>query len=254
MMKEERKKAREERYFKTPVFERFEVGLFLSLIGGFLDAYTFVARGGVFANAQTGNIILFALNLCQGNFFSALKYVVPIAFFVVGVIISEFILSRQIKKGAKLANYAALLCIEAAVLVGVAFIPFGNDWDMLANATVSFVASVEYSTFRKMENVPFATSFCTGNLRTATQYFYRGCAEKDVEKLFVGFKLAANIVCFAGGVAAGYFVTRAFSFSPLAAGGLLLLLCGYLAAAKSIKYKKLAKKQASEAEKSQTEA
>lgn len=109
MMKEERKKAREERYFKTPVFERFEVGLFLSLIGGFLDAYTFVARGGVFANAQTGNIILFALNLCQGNFFSALKYVVPIAFFVVGVIISEFILSRQIKKGAKLANYAALL-------------------------------------------------------------------------------------------------------------------------------------------------
>lgn len=43
MMKEERKKAREERYFKTPVFERFEVGLFLSLIGGFLDAYTFVA-------------------------------------------------------------------------------------------------------------------------------------------------------------------------------------------------------------------
>ena len=49
MMKEERKKAREERYFKTPVFERFEVGLFLSLIGGFLDAYTFVARGGVFA-------------------------------------------------------------------------------------------------------------------------------------------------------------------------------------------------------------
>lgn len=123
---------------------------------------------------------------------------VPIAFFVVGVIISEFILSRQIKKGAKLANYAALLCIEAAVLVGVAFIPFGNDWDMLANATVSFVASVQYSTFRKMENVPFATSFCTGNLRTATQYFYRGCAEKDVEKLFVGFKLAANIVCFAG--------------------------------------------------------
>lgn len=254
MMKEERKKAREERYFKTPVFERFEVGLFLSLIGGFLDAYTFVARGGVFANAQTGNIILFALNLCQGNFFSALKYVVPIAFFVVGVIISEFILSRQIKKGAKLANYAALLCIEAAVLVGVAFIPFGNDWDMLGERhrflrRFGAVFHVPQDGKRAIRHFVLH-----GNLRTATQYFYRGCAEKDVEKLFVGFKLAANIVCFAGGVAAGYFVTRAFSFSPLAAGGLLLLLCGYLAAAKSIKYKKLAKKQASEAEKSQTEA
>jgi hypothetical protein len=33
-------------------------GLLLACAGGFLDAYTFVGRGGVFANAQTGNIVL----------------------------------------------------------------------------------------------------------------------------------------------------------------------------------------------------
>jgi uncharacterized protein DUF1275 len=33
-------------------------GLLLAGAGGFLDAYTFVGRGGVFANAQTGNIVL----------------------------------------------------------------------------------------------------------------------------------------------------------------------------------------------------
>jgi len=32
------------------------VALLLTLTGGFLDAYTFMLRGGTFANAQTGNI------------------------------------------------------------------------------------------------------------------------------------------------------------------------------------------------------
>ena len=35
--------------------------LLITLACGFLDAYTYLARGHVFANAQTGNVILFAL-------------------------------------------------------------------------------------------------------------------------------------------------------------------------------------------------
>ena len=36
--------------------ESFPIGVLLALTGGFLDAYTYVSRGGVFANAQTGSI------------------------------------------------------------------------------------------------------------------------------------------------------------------------------------------------------
>ena len=57
------------RFSKIPVFggaasvsnitpthsaESFRVAALLSVTGGFLDAYTYVARDGVFANAQTG--------------------------------------------------------------------------------------------------------------------------------------------------------------------------------------------------------
>jgi hypothetical protein len=38
--------------------EDLPTGVLLAGVGGFLDAYTFVGRGGVFANAQTGNIVL----------------------------------------------------------------------------------------------------------------------------------------------------------------------------------------------------
>ena len=40
------------------VSESIELGVILALAGGFMDVYSYVARDGVFANAQTGNILL----------------------------------------------------------------------------------------------------------------------------------------------------------------------------------------------------
>ena len=42
--------------------ETILIGTLLALAGGFLDAYTYICRGGVFANAQTGNIVLFSIS------------------------------------------------------------------------------------------------------------------------------------------------------------------------------------------------
>lgn len=240
MNKTERKAARRKKFLTTPVFERFEIGVFLCIAGGFLDAYTYIVRDGVFANAQTGNIILLAIGLCEGRFFDALKYVVPIAFFAAGVVISEFIVSRQRKNGAKLGNYVTLVFLEAAVLVASSFVPTHAEWNLLANAMVSFVASVQYATFRKIENMPAATSFCTGNLRSATQYLYGAVAEKNREKLFMSLKFWAMIACFALGVAAGYFVSSALGTHAVLCCSAFLVAVGiYLIAAKAIKMKKL---------------
>ena len=38
--------------------ESFLTAAFLSISGGLQDAYTYMCRGKVFANAQTGNIVL----------------------------------------------------------------------------------------------------------------------------------------------------------------------------------------------------
>lgn len=65
---------------RNKIYEWLEVGLCLCFIGGFLDAYTYVSRGGVFANAQTGNIILLILGLAAGEGGAALRYLVPIMF------------------------------------------------------------------------------------------------------------------------------------------------------------------------------
>ena len=48
--------------------DAFRTTVFLTLSGGFQDAYTYMGRGKVFANAQTGNIVLMATNFCEGDF------------------------------------------------------------------------------------------------------------------------------------------------------------------------------------------
>ena len=52
----------------TKTSESVRLGVLLAIVGGFLDGYTFICRGGVFANAQTGNIVLFGVEITKGNF------------------------------------------------------------------------------------------------------------------------------------------------------------------------------------------
>ena len=43
--------------------DTFRLAMVLCMVGGFMDTYTFVTRGKVLANAQTGNIVFFAIYL-----------------------------------------------------------------------------------------------------------------------------------------------------------------------------------------------
>ena len=47
--------------------EAFRTVMFLSASGGLQDAYTYIGRGKVFANAQTGNIVLMSQAAFDGE-------------------------------------------------------------------------------------------------------------------------------------------------------------------------------------------
>ena len=66
---------------KGQMSESLVLGLLLALAGGFFDAYTYLCRGGVFANAETGNIVLLGAHLAEGDWEKALRYLLPIVAF-----------------------------------------------------------------------------------------------------------------------------------------------------------------------------
>jgi uncharacterized membrane protein YoaK (UPF0700 family) len=54
----------------------------LTLANGFLDAHTYLARGGVFANVHTANVIFGAIDTSERKFVLALAHVWPLLAFI----------------------------------------------------------------------------------------------------------------------------------------------------------------------------
>mgnify|MGYP000861429102 FL=1 len=66
--------VRESLSFQRQVSETMRLGILLALSGGLMDAYSYLFRGEVFANAQTGNILLCSVALSQGEWGVAVQY------------------------------------------------------------------------------------------------------------------------------------------------------------------------------------
>ena len=63
----------------------------LAFVGGFLDAYTYITRDAVFATAQTGNMVLFAVRAASTEYNGAILNIPPFLAFVAGVFVAEYI-------------------------------------------------------------------------------------------------------------------------------------------------------------------
>lgn len=213
--------------------ETFTVGAILAIAGGYLDAYTYIARGQVFANAQTGNIMLLAINFASGEVLKALSYFPPVIAFVIGIVISEYI-KRKMDSG-RLHWRQYILLLELAVIILVTFLPQGTiegiRYNTIANVLISFVASLQVQSFRKVRGIVCATTMCTGNLRSGTEALSRFAAQKDREELHKAGKFFAIVLFFiigaaAGTIAANLFMEKSVIFCgvPLSAAILIMFI------------------------------
>ena len=73
---------------KTEREHSLYVFLSFALVGGFLEAYTFLLHGGVFCNAQTGNLVLLFLNLVNGEWAGASHYLYSLLAYIAGILVS----------------------------------------------------------------------------------------------------------------------------------------------------------------------
>ena len=181
--------------------ESFTAAALLAAAGGLLDAYTYLCRGGVFANAQTGNMVLLAIRTAEGRWQEAAGYLVPILAFAVGVWAAEWVKQRWRSQGACHWRHAVLL-VEMAVLAAAACVPAGR-WDGAVTVSVSFVCALQVEAFRKVWGRAFASTMCTGNLRSGTEALFHGVAEGSEKSLGTAGCYFAVIACFIAGAALG---------------------------------------------------
>ena len=181
--------------------ESFLVAALLAISGGVLDAYTYVCRGGVFANAQTGNLVLLAVRLSEQRLGEALRYLAPVAAFSLGVVLAELIRER-LPSSQRFHWRHLVLLLEVAVLAAAAALPLGEG-DQPVNVMVSFVCAMQVEAFRKVRGQPFASTMCTGNLRSGTDLLYRGVRTGDRKLVGRALRYFGVIGCFMAGAALG---------------------------------------------------
>ena len=166
-----------------------------AVVGGFLEVFTFLLHGGVFCNAQTGNVVMLVLHLVHGEGAAGLRYLfLPVA--------------------------VAVMEIVAFVLL--ALLPVGeSDWYIYA--TVSFLCAVQYNTFTKLHGNAMATTFCTNNIRQIFLHLVRGVRERDGAEYRKSGAYLFIVLCFAAGAAVGVFAAEGLGrFSPLVCAACLL--------------------------------
>lgn len=180
--------------------EAVSTGIFLTLSGGFQDAYTYYCRGNVFANAQTGNIVLMGSHLAAGEWSLAVRYLGPVAAFAGGVYVAEHI-KRLHKQNERIHWRQIIVAIEMVLLFLVGFMP--QSMNMAANIMVSFVCALQVNAFRKIKGSPYATTMCIGNLRSATEHLYHYRHTKKTEHRDKFLRYYGVIAVFAAGAILG---------------------------------------------------
>lgn len=206
------------------ISESFLLGAVLACVGGFLDAYTYICRGGVFANAQTGNIVFLGIRLAQGRPRACLKYLIPILAFVAGVVIAELV-RHHFRDNTRLHWRQVIIAFEIVILAVVCFIPQRETCNLAANVLISFVCSLQVQGFRKMNGRTFSTTMCTGDLRSAAEFFCTAALHRCPEDLAYGLQYLGVILFFVLGAALGAVLTAAWGTHSM------LVVCLGLAAA-----------------------
>lgn len=184
-----------------PAHETFKIAGILAFVGGFLDAYTYILRGHVFANAQTGNMVLAAMGLAEGDLREAFIPVVPILAFMLGVFVTEVIKKHCRAREFNMWEHLVIL-VEIGLLIMVGFIPESVP-DAFANVTVSFICSIQVCSFKKVRGLSYASTMCTGNLRSGTESLFRGIAEKNRKQMKTAWHYFGIIALFITGAFLG---------------------------------------------------
>jgi len=178
----------------------------LALAGGFLDGFTYVGHGQVFANSMTGNVVLLGVHLVSGAWQHAFRHIPPILAFLAGIWASQAILQSKLRG---VNAYLTVLLLEIAILSALSFLPAAfPDW--LFTLNIALAASVQVQTFRDVNGHSYNSTFTTGNLRTLSEAAFSWIFEghspkaKDVLRDF-------SVICAAfllGAMAGGYAVSR----------------------------------------------
>jgi uncharacterized membrane protein YoaK (UPF0700 family) len=195
----------------------------LTLSGGLQDAYSYFMRDRVFANAQTGNIVLMSHALFSRDLSGCLRYLLPVLAFALGVMAANFI--RSSHPGQSGMHWRqTVLAAEILLLAAVGFMP--SEWNWLANALTSFSCAMQVQSFRSVDGSSYASTMCIGNLRSGMDHLSVAIRDRDWNQFQAAGRYGMIILLFAFSAGGGSLLTQYMGMKTIwVSCGLLMAGC-----------------------------
>lgn len=176
----------------------------LMMVAGFWGSFTYLLRGNVFCNAQTGNVVLLGMAIGSGEVNQVIYYLIPISAYLAGAIISE-ILPNPVKNNLKIRWDTLLIGIEALVVIALGFVPESAPVQ-ISQIAINFIASMQFTTFRQAQGTPMATTFATNHIRQIGIAIAKEIRHRNQEDKSHRIKLKKHVLmllCFLTGAVVG---------------------------------------------------
>ncbi len=175
----------------------------ITIAGGALDAWVYLAHGHVFATAQTGNVALMMITLAKGDLPQAETHLTSLLAFGAGLFVSRQIgsLLKRMRRNSRDIR----LGLECALLTALGFAASRLP-DHAVIACVGFIAGLQITSLSHIGAWSFNTGMTTGNLRGAISAWSMALtgAEEEWPHALV---MTALCAAFGAGALAGAWLT-----------------------------------------------
>lgn len=138
---------------------------------GAIDAYTYIAHDAVFASAQTGNMIVFAVKLFDGGISRAWVNIPVWLGFALGCLMAQSMLTALNERPTMRERYSRLMLLVVAILLVVAV---GQNWfnPYVLIVILGWLSGYELTTFRQVKGSAINNGIMTGNTKNLMTALY----------------------------------------------------------------------------------
>lgn len=181
-------------------------GSVLMVATGFVDAYTFLQHGHVFAQAMTGNLVLIALGTFDPTIVAFWRPLVSYLAFVVGVVAVWGWSRGQAPRRRVPGPQLAALGLQVVVLVVVGILSAGAPSVVIA-AAIAFASGTQIAAFRDVGRASFTTTVMTTNSMKTVNAALTALTSTDSESRAVARAYGTALAGFVGGAFLGAFLS-----------------------------------------------
>ena len=197
---------------RFPTANSLATAMALSACAGFLDGFTYVGHGHVFASAMTGNMVLLGIHIASDR--DIMTFLLPLLAYIAGVIIAHAMLRETPRRLFRYQPHVFTLCVEIVVLAALALLPHKLNDDLLV-PVITISTAMQNTTFRNIGTRTYNSIIMTGNLQAFSNALAAGTSPFTPAKLGEARDLAAIIASFISGAALGAALTGSLGLHAL---------------------------------------